>query len=259
MAKEKMPYYLIAIIGVGGTGGNFAKEFCRYFASLKKDVKEHIRIAFVDGDMVEEKNCSRQPFTEEDVHMNKAAILAEAVGDALGVDVSAYPHYIDSAEELKDLFTALASKANTYLSNSNVVPVLCGCVDNHRARQVMDEFYSSRSTCIYYDAANEFAQGEVVFGVRIKGNEISPPRKFYFPEVMTDKGKSKSEEGCGVVNISSPQHLATNLMSANILLSACVQLISDHKVSDGIVHFDAFRYYVRAESFLKHQKKGQTL
>ena len=234
--------YLIMIAGVGGTGGNFAKEFCRYISCLPNEKKNNISIVFVDGDIVEEKNISRQPFISQDINLGKAAVLADAVNDNFELNVSYVDTYLDSVEDISIIFDTMRPK---YAYNCKIIPIIVGCVDNHRCRQLFHEYFNQESTCVYIDSANEYSVGEVVSGTKLDGKILSHPRAFYYPEVLHDTSPSKKEESCGTVNESSPQHIVTNMLAANILLSEVVKLISDDILPQGIVYFDAFKNFAK--------------
>lgn len=235
----KKVHYNVICVGAGGTGGNFVKEFARYLSFLKTD--SSISLSLIDGDKVEESNCSRQPYGTEDIALNKAVSLIEAIEDAFHIEnVYSYPVYINNMFELKTISNRHMSKT----ADSNVI-ILVGTVDNHRARQVMEEFFHSQSNIIYIDSANEFSVGEICIGARIKNRIIAPPRSYYFPDVLTDKSPSASEMSCGAVNISSPQHIATNLMAAHLLLAVCTNIISEGKLDCGIIYFESFQYFSR--------------
>lgn len=238
----KKPYYCFLIIGTGGTGGNYVKEFCRYI-SKEKDIK-NFKIALIDGDVVESKNMERQPFTRDNINQSKVSALAETVM-SYGLSVNTHNFYIESHYQLSDIVN-LMTKDLDRSKYSDVIPVIVGCVDNHRCRQVMHDYFYSCDDCIYLDAANEYSVGEVVFAAKRGGEEVSAPRGFYYPAVLTDTSPSKTEESCGVINLSSPQHLATNLMSAQVLLFASAQLLRG-KLPKGIVYFDTFKYFIRHE------------
>ena len=125
--------YVVIIVGAGGTGGNFVKEYARYISCLSKD-NVAVKTVLVDGDYVEQKNMERQPFIDEDINQNKAVTLASAIEDTFsGVQINAYPHYIDNAEEIVRIFQNVRSYSGSSVNVS--IPVIIGCVDNHRARQ----------------------------------------------------------------------------------------------------------------------------
>ncbi len=197
-------------------------------------------LSIIDGDTVEARNAERQPFVSSDAMQHKSAVMAEALVDCLGLPqsrITAYTRYIDDYDDLKGIIR--------YSGTGNSMVLLIGCVDNHRARQVMHEAFYDIRNIIYLDSANEFAEGEVVCGIRVDGKEVAPPRAFYFPEVLKDKGKRASELSCGVVNESAPQHLVTNLTAAQHLLAFVVNIMKNRKTEGGVLHFNAFEHYCR--------------
>lgn len=234
--------YRFIIVGVGGTGSSFAKELVRFLSALKKPVAT---VTLIDGDVVEEKNLARQSFQMEDVGRNKAVALAEALTEVFNFPVKAYPSYITDSSQLLPLVTGCDD-----------VPVIVGCVDNHRARQVMHrmfdvtvwkniEWHNAPERLYYFDAANEFSSGEVVFSsfsLRSTGKReltvVAPPRAAYFPEVLTDNSPDRTEISCEELNSVSPQHIAANIMAANQLLIASCGLVLTGVAPEGIVYFD---------------------
>lgn len=246
--------YDICVVGCGGTGGNLIKElgrFLKFFAVPEKTWY----LSLIDGDRVEEKNGSRQPFLAQDVQQMKALVMREGLVECLGLpgdNVYAYPSYITNVSQLQKW-----NASHDSYGYCTKIKVLVGCVDNHRARQVMHEYYSQCRDIVYVDAANEYDSGEVVIGVRLKGKELCPPRAFYFPEVLTDMGKTAVEESCGVVNISSPQHIVTNLCAAQHALSVIVRLLQDNVVEGGIIHFNAFTHFSRFDRWEEVEQSKQ--
>lgn len=239
--------YIVMIVGAGGTGGNFAKEFARYAAFYQKEGCS-IKTVLIDGDAVEAKNQERQPFLSEDVQQNKAVVLATAIQETFGLkDFYAYPHYINDGKDLAALYQNLAK--TEYHSASISIPVLIGCVDNHRARQCMHKFFEMRPTIFYFDSANEFSVGEIVLAAKVFNKILAPDRCHYFPDVLTDTSKSASELSCGAVNLSAPQHLATNLMAANLLLCSAVLLLGDGIIKGGIIYFDKTLLFSRFHTY----------
>lgn len=236
--------YYVLIVGVGGTGGMFSKEFCRFSAFAK--AKNNIHIGFLDGDTIEEKNASRQPYLVDDIALSKANVLAETVGDALNITVKSFPFYITELKHLEDAFTSLGL-SNRY--NEINVPILIGAVDNHRARQVMHDYFMSSKNCLYIDSANEFSTGEVVFGFKYNSQVLAPPRSYYYPEVLTDTSPNVIEASCERINESSPQHIATNQLASNIMLAAVTDFIENGVTPNGIVYFDAFKFFVKKRVF----------
>ena len=233
-AKKGEPL-LCVVVGCGGTGGNFIKEFVH----TQMCMHENLSLLMIDGDRVEEKNLERQPFSEDDIMQNKACCLKHDLIEEhpiLQGRLFDYPCYLDT---VKDLSVAVEQTgySGKYL--------LVGAVDNHRARQVLEGFYHYAKDCVYIDAANEWSNGEVVVSVKRAGREQSPLRSFYYPDVLTDNSPSASELSCGVVNESAPQHFCTNLASAQGVLGAMEPIVKTGRARGGIFYFDAFREYAR--------------
>lgn len=248
----------VICVGAGGTGGNFLKEFGRFLSFFHEEEKS-ITLSIVDGDRVERRNCARQPFIEGDEGGFKSVTMASAIIENFGLpegQVSAHACYINTVEDLRKV-----EESGNVSYRRNIV-VLVGAVDNHRARQVMHDYFYRRDNIIYVDSANEYRVGEVVTAVRIEGKNVTPPRAYYYPDILKDKGKPAGELSCGEANIASPQHITTNLMAANICLSAVINAIGGN-TAGGIAYFDSQKLFCRFDAFqgkcpdLKRKKRDR--
>lgn len=241
MAKSIV--YHVIVVGCGGTGGFFIKEFGRFMGRTR----EKILLTLIDGDIVEKHNLDRQSFQEEDIGLPKSTILAEALTACLGIPtnrITSFPCYIDSRAQLNSIvWSSYREFVDDYHSSSNCyhLPILIGCVDNHAARKVMHDFYTTwDGNIFYFDAANEFSHGEVVFAGRSRKEELAPPRGILFPEVLTSEEKSRTEMSCAELNIHEPQHIVTNMLAGNLLLAKTCSLITDQELPQlGLVTFNA--------------------
>lgn len=233
----------IIVVGAGGTGGNLLKELGRF---LKYYKKFDWNLIIIDGDTVEEKNAERQPFGSMDTMQNKAAVMKEGLVECFDLPENKITAIADYIDDVRDLHGALTYGLKEYICGQEQV-ILAGCVDNHRARQVMHQYFYDTDNIIYIDCANEFTNGEVVTGVRFCGTNITPPRGYYYPDVLTDRSPSAKELSCGAVNVSAPQHMVTNLMCAIHALSFIADLMQNGKADGGILRFDAFKHYSRFE------------
>lgn len=229
----------VLVVGAGGTGGYVIKEFARYMASVK-DGPVEIRLGICDGDIVERKNLDRQSFQEEDIGENKAVVLAGAIKECIGLrHVYAYPKYIDGQEDISAIFKGLVDDTRYEYPKPEEYRVIVGCVDNHRARQAMEDYYRSVRRICYIDSANEFKSGEVVVSYRLD-KVYGKPRSFYFPDVKKDTGKKASEMSCTELNQAAPQHILTNMLAGQISLASLIGFVSEGNVSPGIHYFNAF-------------------
>lgn len=229
---------LVVCVGTGGTGGAFVTELVH---DMQKD--ERIHLMLIDGDKVEEKNLSRQPFSKEDIQKQKVKALV----DVISLDrpeLTERLHYYGDFLNTKDDLEKAIEKAGV----TDALVCLIGAVDNHRARQVLISYYQEMENCVYIDSANEWSNGETVVSFKLCGEEKAPLRSVYYPDVLTDRSPSASEVSCGAVNESSPQHLVTNITSAQNILTALRTLFESGSLCGGISYFDSFSYYGRFQS-----------
>lgn len=245
--------YKIIIVGTGGTGGAVASLTARYLYSKMGNEENVYNMVLVDGDTVDEKNINRQPFSSDDVGSFKVDCLSEAYREVYGINVNAFPVYIDDVEEFQNIFNYQDTKPSSYYS-TKYHTILIGAVDNHRARQTMHEFFSNirlkeNTDLLYIDSANEFDFGTIVAGYKDSNNNIiCPDRTFFFPDVLTSKEKKASELSCGEINISAPQHYATNQQAACIVFSQLCSFIEYGKYSTGVTYFHSFNLCVNHRS-----------
>ncbi len=238
----------ILIIGTGGTGGNLATRLSQFLVDIPK---ERYVITLIDGDHVEASNLKRQPFLSSDLGMNKAEALARILSEAYDLNIRYVDRYISSVEDIENYILSSKELYDFNRYNDTPVVVICGCVDNMHARKVMHEYFEKTETCVYIDSGNEFSYGEVVFGAKKKGKIISPDKTFYFPDMFEEADLTpRAEESCEVLNNSSPQHLVTNVMAANVMMTGLSDLLTEGILPTGIVHFDSFKFFMRQDEYV---------
>lgn len=253
----------IIVVGTGGTGGAYLTGLARYLYSLPREYKGYLSpcVTIIDGDKVEERNVSRQPFQPEDVGEYKSVIMAEIIKDIYRLPhIMALNKYIGSIDDIENAWYENSNSLSYELGYQDKMYILVGCVDNHHARKVMHDYfrskYGQKKNLIYLDSANEFSVGEVVIAARSGKSVIAPTRKHYYPDIFKGELKSASELSCLEMNEVAPQHLVTNQMAANILLTQTVTVIDglihgwSKSFAGGIIYFDAFK---SASRFVKYE------
>ncbi len=213
----------LIVVGCGGTGSLTMGYLARMLRRTPTSV------LLIDGDTVEDKNLDRQGFSSCDVGESKAAILADEVQSVGMGHVTYMPEYLIDKSQL------------TLMREKDDLTILIGCVDNHRARQVMHQYFYSVDDCIYIDSANEYDAGEVCVAVRANGKDIAPPRGYYFPDVLTDKSPRADELGCDTVNISAPQHMITNSLMAMVIAKIVNTIINDNIYDGGMIYCSSLK------------------
>lgn len=230
--------YDLLVLGAGGTGTYFLKEFSRYIAGNKSALKQIREMVIMDGDRVEEKNLVRQCFYPEDIGREKAVVMAGVLNDAFELSWQAYPQYLLDTDMLNKLLPTSHDKpANTGI----IVPIIISCVDNHAARLVVEKFFDEAENCIVFDSANEFENGETVFSYKMQGKVLSPCRSAYFPDMKKGDLRNVTEVSCEELNQAAPQHIFTNMAAGLVLCSAAADLLEGN-ARTGWCSFNPFRF-----------------
>ena len=245
MAGKNKHEIKIVIVGTGGTGGILSGKIARYLYGKTQSINDdsYYELLLIDGDHVEEKNLLRQPFSPDDVGKFKADCLQEAYQEFYGINCASNTDYIDNVKDFKQLCNFSHKYSSVYTVKKHLI--LIGCVDNHRARQTMDQFFNSaelleNQDILYIDSANEFDWGTVVCGYKDSRGVVAPSRAFFFPDILSSKEKKASELSCGDVNISAPQHFATNEQAALICFTDLINFIENERIIDGVSYFNVF-------------------
>ena len=226
--------YVFIIVGAGGTGTYFLKEFSRFIAGTNYE-KKIAGMYILDGDCVEKKNLTRQCFIEEDIGRNKAAVMAEILNDSFRLSYVSLNMYLTQKKTLKEI-------VNGHLSyDIKTIPVIISCVDNHGCRLLLEDYFNDSKDCIYFDAANEYETGEVVYSYKVDSKVVGPLRSFYFPGIKHQDTRSREEMSCEELNNVSPQHIFTNMKSAHLLLCGVTNLFSG-TLTPGFSYFNVFKY-----------------
>lgn len=236
MSKNKIFIkYQLLVIGAGGTGTYFLKEVSRMLAGNPSIMPHIYSLTIMDGDIVEEKNLARQCYQKEDIGRKKSNVMAEILNATFDLSWGSYPFYLTDSKTLEPILEEPKQNDFTY------IPVIIGCVDNHSARLQCETFFSEHNNCIYFDAANEYDNGECVFSYKLKGNVIGPCRSHYFPQILKEDLRPVTEISCEELNSVSPQHILTNMASGMQLLVAFNNLLKG-VIKPGISFFNPFTF-----------------
>jgi PRTRC genetic system ThiF family protein len=156
------------LVGCGGTGSWLAPVISRLVKILKEKGLKASAV-FIDPDIVEHSNLTRQHFCLAEVGLPKAQTLAVRYSNAWGADVSAINAPFDSK--------AIDNRYDKLI-------VVIGCVDNAAARKemarVLENNYQGQAPSIFYlDCGNSKDSGQVIIGTadtiaKMRGAFISP-------------------------------------------------------------------------------------
>lgn len=225
------------VVGCGGTGGYLVPNLARMAANFDAP---NIRIVLLDGDIVEHKNLKRQNFIVPDIGKPKAQVLAERYSAALGIEIQYETEYIKDVDTLENLVH----------SDDSGATVVLGCVDNHRTRQVLAEWFRAKKGRIWIDAGNEEMHGQVICGYNHYAYDPQEQSSLFalpsvadlFPEIDTDeKAMFNDELSCAERAVENPQNIATNIMAANYMLVFAQQVALGNPLYSHGIFFSAER------------------
>jgi len=203
----------VVMLGAGGTGGHIAPHLYRLLHTLDRPVK----VIIADGDIVEDKNLVRQNFIPADLGQNKARVLAERYASAFGMQTLYVPEYIENIETLTELVEPDIYRPYNRLLRGH--SILIGAVDNNKSRRLCHQVFQEADNLIYIDSGNGEFTGQVVCGIRRKGQTYYKPVGELYPDVLEETDKFPTELSCAEAAVSAPQSIVTNIMAATAVVS----------------------------------------
>lgn len=224
----------VFLVGVGGTGGYLSAYVTRFLSTIS-----HSRhtLTLCDGDTVAPHNLTRQNFIDTDLNKNKAQVLSERYNNIYNLTTGYVDQYIEDEDSLLSLF---------YKSDF-VMPVVIGCVDNNRTRQVLHQVFEKAENIIYIDSGNDEESGQVVVGVKVKGVELIPPVGKVFPDILQDNDTQfNSESSCSANENTVIQSMPANLTAGGIVFSYLYSLLKEGTLPASQTTFNALCPNVRS-------------
>jgi sulfur-carrier protein adenylyltransferase/sulfurtransferase len=86
----------VTVVGCGGTGSALAAGLpYLHQAMLALGHPHGLDVTLVDGDRISSTNCVRQPFSESEIGLYKATVLATRINLFWGVGWRGVPHFVD--------------------------------------------------------------------------------------------------------------------------------------------------------------------
>lgn len=229
-----MKKYHFIVVGIGGTGTHFIKEFYRYLSGIYLD--SSIKITLIDGDIIEEKNLERQAFFEDQIGSNKAFAMVEALIETFGELENVKLSFSDEYLQKGTLDKLIAGYE---------VPVIISCVDNVVARKVIEQYFIEYKREIYYlDSGNGLFNGQCIYAGKNKNGEIFSPSLSQRPGLVyeEDEGNDPLNPSCTETVEQRTQHILANLQAAIYLLNGVISLIEWNTIPEGIVLWDIKKF-----------------
>ena len=164
----------VTVVGCGGTGSTIAAGLpYLHQAMLVWGHPYGLDVVLVDGDRITRANCVRQPFSESEIGLYKATVLATRINLFWGLSWRGAPNFVDEGfREETDL--------------------LIGCVDTRKARNMMTRTAAYASCYYWLDIGNNADCGQFVLGQpenrRNKKHHLRLPTVMdLFPEITNPR------------------------------------------------------------------------
>jgi PRTRC genetic system ThiF family protein len=177
------------LIGCGGTGGWLVQTLSR-LTKILTDQARSVSLTLIDPDIVEKVNIPRQNFTQADLGLNKAQVLALRYGMAYGVDVKAIPERFEPEMVRADY---------------NSLSIIIGSVDNAAARSAIaltlqENPPNAAPQVLWLDGGNTHTQGQVLLGSWSQPGQ----NPVLFAHIAQLDNGSSSLRPIGCVNLPGP-------------------------------------------------------
>ena len=222
----------IVLVGLGGTGSQWARSICRIVWDLRRRRQHVPTIHFVDPDKIDESNVGRQMFVIQEIGQYKAEVLARRFNLAMGLNIVWHNEPFDAKQH-----------CGRYGS------VLCGAVDNHLARREL----AKAANAIWIDSGNHQASGDVCIGnssdvklirqhVRKDEFDYLPNAALLFPALLEPDPEESTAPGpaasCATLVEQGSQRLLINDLMGSIAAEYTYKLLNHLPITTFLTYVD---------------------
>lgn len=251
------------IVGAGGTGGYLIRDLVRIVALKNEQERKKHTITLIDGDIVEEKNLTRQNFVRQDIGKNKAVVSAQRYGRSFGLEIKVITDFLTSPTALFD-YIRTTLHGNAFKGGKRIT-VFVDCVDNNATRLYIANTSNlltvGRIPSIILSSGNSERTGQVLLTTRVHPNESSAAQ-YPLQKIISDYGKPEgthvllnlpgffdifpntpidkdpTQLSCAEQAESAPQNILANITAANILFGFAVRLLNGEDITTFAVFFN---------------------
>jgi len=223
----------ILVIGAGGTGSAIVLGLPYLDQAMRAWGHRHgLEVALMDGDVVSETNCVRQPFSVSDIGHNKATVLINRINLFWGTRWVAIPNHFH---------------ARSFDRNQDRCPdLVIGCVDTRAGRKAIVDSFSValNRVCYWLDLGNNAASGQYVLGQPLNGRNRRKAERLrmvseLYPEVIDVESGEDPLPSCSAVEALDRQEPFINQTLASSALAMLAQLFRYGRLSHHGAFFNA--------------------
>ena len=216
----------ITVVGCGGTGSAFASGLPYLHQALQAKGHYGLDVRFLDGDLISETNCVRQPFSRSEVGLFKSVVLASRLNMFWNLNWGGIGGYLDEH------------------TNLDGTDILVGCVDRRSARKTIHDRVACEYSDVSYwlDIGNDASSGQFVLGQPL--NRVNPrnmPERLrtvaeLYPEICDFAEEPADEPSCSAIESLTRQQPFVNQVLAMQALAMLSRLLWD----GGVPYHGAF-------------------
>ena len=209
----------VTVVGCGGTGSAIAAGLPHlHQAMLAWGHPYGLDVTLVDGDRISRTNCVRQPFSESEIGLYKATVLATRINLFWGLGWKGSPQFLDEGWR-------------------GETDIIIGCVDSRKARRAITNTRSYWNSDYWLDIGNNADTGQCVLGQpenrknRKAASRLATVAEL-FPEIINQKLDRKDKRpSCGAVEALERQEPFVNQVLANHSLAMLARLFRYGRLS----------------------------
>jgi PRTRC genetic system ThiF family protein len=202
----------ITVVGCGGTGSAIAAGLPHLHQAMLASGHPHgLDVTLIDGDRISRTNCVRQPFSESEIGLYKATVLATRINLFWGLGWKGMTAFMDE-------------------SWGHETDILIGCVDTRAARNAMTRTQTFWNCFYWLDLGNNADSGQFVLGQPENGRNKSlgvrlPTAAELFPELVdTRLDKKETLPSCSAIEALERQEPFVNQTLAYQALALLARL-----------------------------------
>jgi len=173
----------ISLVGCGGTGSTMAVGLVYlHQALLAFGHPGGLHVTLVDGDRISAANCVRQPFSESEIGLYKADVLASRINLFWGLQWNSDIRFLGPEWR-----------------SAKSPDIIISCVDTRRARRIITQTNAYQNALYWLDIGNNADTGQFILGQPSKaeaphGTEVHLPNAAdLFPEIIDESRDAKDK------------------------------------------------------------------
>jgi PRTRC genetic system ThiF family protein len=208
----------VLVIGCGGTGSAFACGLPYLHQAMRAKGLIGLDVKLMDGDLISETNCVRQPFSRGEVGLFKSVVLASRLNMFWNLRWEGIGGYLTEKSKID-------------------ADLVVGCVDSRSGRRLIHELLTKKSCFANYwlDIGNTASTGQIVLGQPWNARNRQSPARLrsvaeMYPEILNSSEEDEETPSCSAIDALTKQQPFINQTLAMQALAMLSRLIWDGKI-----------------------------